>query len=642
MPAASQPQLLRMDQADGFRQRIISEADSVARLYLEGKKLGQPATREQKEMIEGILAADYEGRTVAELLQNGHDAHVPGRSDGMLEIWLAGDEAEHGVLYVANGGEPLKEENFEALCRIAMSPKRPDQGIGNKGVGFKSVLQLSVAPEVYSASHAASGQFDGFCFRFALPWDYAALAERVAPGEPGLGEELRENVASLKVPVPLDVIPGRVASFAARGFVTVIRLELRSATARDKALRQLGELASSQVPFHLFLERVAAITLRASETGDADTVRTLTRSARRLPGPAILPVDEVSLEDGAIYLVLQRAVPEAAMKQAISRSRAEGGFGSAWDDWQGEAAISIALPAQNALPAGLLYAFLPMVDSAAPVAALVNAPFFPHVNRRSMERTVPLNEMLIGEVAVLCAHAAVLAAGGKLDLPDRLLLDLVCWAEPDLPLLAAAVAELGENLAKLPVLPSALSEDPKLTVASARLWHSKGKVFRAETAARAGASCLIDPGLEHDRDERLRGLARFLRLRLTPSDAEVGGYAETFAAALAAPAAQDWDAWAQFYDDLSSEISDGRTLRGRRILIDSQSKLAQAGGTQDSATVFVGSVQDDDNVQASPPEIVSRRVLFTAPDIPWIGSDRRVRPGRTWLERHARSGSRQA
>ncbi len=171
-----------------FRQRIIDEADNVARLYLEGKRLGQPATREQKEIIEGILAADYEGRTLAELLQNGHDAHDPGRTDEMLEFWLREDEGEHGVLYVANAGEPLKDEDFTALCRIAMSPKRPDQGIGNKGVGFKSVLQLARAPEIYSAADARGGQFDGYCFRFARPEDYAVLAERVAPGQAGVSD----------------------------------------------------------------------------------------------------------------------------------------------------------------------------------------------------------------------------------------------------------------------------------------------------------------------------------------------------------------------------------------------------------------------------------------------------------------------
>lgn len=77
------------------------------------------------------------------------------------------DEGEHGVLYVANGSRPLGYKNFEALCSIGLSSKRPDEGIGHKGVGFKSVLQLSSAPELYSVVGSTSKAFDGFCFRFA-------------------------------------------------------------------------------------------------------------------------------------------------------------------------------------------------------------------------------------------------------------------------------------------------------------------------------------------------------------------------------------------------------------------------------------------------------------------------------------------
>ena len=620
-----------------FRQRIIDEADNVARLYLEGKRLGQPATREQKEIIEGILAADYEGRTLVELLQNGHDAHDPGRTDGMLEFWLREDEGEHGVLYVANAGEPLKDEDFTALCRIAMSPKRPDQGIGNKGVGFKSVLQLARAPEIYSAADARGGQFDGYCFRFARPEDYAVLAERVAPGQAGLEDELRTNVASLKIPVPLETVPDEVASFAARGFITVIRLVLRSSAAQERAASQFAELGSSHVPFHLFLERISTITLRTSGNDAPDTIRTLSRSARRRPGPGVVPVDEVSLEDGTSYLVLRRTVPESAMKEAIGRSRHEGGLGSGWDDWQGEGTVSVALPTENVLPAGRLYAFLPMGRSAAaPLAALVNAPFVAHLDRRSIEWTVPLNEMLIGEVAALCAQAAVLAARGELALPDRVLLDVACWEEADLHLLAAATAELGEDLAVLPVLPPVLGDEERVTAAKGWLWQSTGTVFHAEAAARAGVPGLIDPGLGSDRDRRLSGLARFLKIRLVVGDVEIAGFAEMCAAALAAAAEQDWEAWAQFYDDLSVVMTDGGKLRGRRIIIDSRARLvAAADGTDGSATVFIATAQgDDDDVTVTPPDAVGRRVVFTAPAIPWVGADRRIRPGRGWLERH--------
>ncbi len=176
-----------------FRRRIVAEADGVADLYLYGRKIGQPATREQKEFIEGIVATDYDGRTVVELLQNGHDAHPADRTDGQLEFLLREDEGTSGVLYVANAGHPVSHEDFTAMCRVAMSNKRPDEGIGNKGVGFKSVLQLADSPEIYSTAEAGSGRFDGYCFRFAQPCDFDDLAARVAPAETGLGDELRER-----------------------------------------------------------------------------------------------------------------------------------------------------------------------------------------------------------------------------------------------------------------------------------------------------------------------------------------------------------------------------------------------------------------------------------------------------------------
>jgi hypothetical protein len=79
-----------------FRRRIVAEADGVADLYLYGRKIGQPATREQKEFIEGIVATDYDGRTVIELLQNGHDAHPADRTDGQLEFLPSEDEGTRG------------------------------------------------------------------------------------------------------------------------------------------------------------------------------------------------------------------------------------------------------------------------------------------------------------------------------------------------------------------------------------------------------------------------------------------------------------------------------------------------------------------------------------------------------------------
>lgn len=130
-----------------FRDPVIRQADEQARLYLYGEEHGQRVTREQKEVIESIAATDYDGRTVIELLQNGHDAHPRNRHDGAWEVVLHEDEGEHGVLYVANAGNPVNHDDFESICSRGLSNKRPDEGIGNKGVGFKSVFS-SLTPHL--------------------------------------------------------------------------------------------------------------------------------------------------------------------------------------------------------------------------------------------------------------------------------------------------------------------------------------------------------------------------------------------------------------------------------------------------------------------------------------------------------------
>ena len=61
-------------------------------------------------------------------------------------------------------------------CELAQSNKTPDESIGNKGVGFKSVLQVCEWPEIYSRSHTESAGFDGYCFTFARPDAYDGLA----------------------------------------------------------------------------------------------------------------------------------------------------------------------------------------------------------------------------------------------------------------------------------------------------------------------------------------------------------------------------------------------------------------------------------------------------------------------------------
>ena len=615
-----------------FHQRILAEADSVAQMYLEGRKRGQPITRELKEAIESILATDYDGRALYELLQNGHDGHARGACDGKVRILLREDEGEWGALYVANAGNPFADEDFTAICRVALSSKNPAEGIGNKGVGFKSSVQLSTCPEIYSGSGPGDTTLSGYCFRFARPADFADAARRIAPDDQGLAAELEANVASLMVPVPLGEIPDVVAEIAADGFVTVVRLPLRSVEAARRCSEQLDALLAQSIPFHLFLERVERIELqRSGGAAPVDVART--RQVTRRSATAGSVVDNVVLDNDVEYLMLRRTVPEAAMLAAIEASRRENRVGSNWDNWKGDAEVQVALPQGDPLAAGRLFAFLPMAPSApVPMAGFVNGPFFVHLSRRDLEEDVPVNALLLDAVADLCAEAVVASTGGRLELPDTAPVDLIGWHPPHLPRLVAAFDRIGVDLARLRCVPTGDGLAGKTTIAEGWLWPGDNRrELGLEPVSRAAGVRFLDPALGAARSDRLTAVATVLGHGLQPDDETVARWAESVATTLT-DAPVDLGRWATFYDELAELLPHSReAVVGTRIVLDDRAILVPAGGDDQTDLFFAPQGSDDVLVTEAPGE-VRARIAFTHPDVPWY-AQRAKRPGRAWLER---------
>jgi hypothetical protein len=130
---------------------------------------------ESLRAISEDTAQEYEDRTIVELLQNGHDALTTGEP-GRIRIILDLSESP-GTLYVANDGKPFIGANFRSITELALSDKGAGEGIGNKGLGFRSVLQLSEHPEIYSQDpdDPTDRHFHGYSFRFARPEDIRDL-----------------------------------------------------------------------------------------------------------------------------------------------------------------------------------------------------------------------------------------------------------------------------------------------------------------------------------------------------------------------------------------------------------------------------------------------------------------------------------
>ena len=142
---------------------IVAHSLGEIRSFLDELKHGSRKYRTIAS-LSGQIAEAYRGRCVLELLQNAHDAltAAPVGDPGQITFVLQTEPAP--VLLIANSGRAFERRDFKGLCRLGQSPKDPNRSVGNKGLGFRSVLEVASAPEIWSTGASEAGP--AFVFRF--------------------------------------------------------------------------------------------------------------------------------------------------------------------------------------------------------------------------------------------------------------------------------------------------------------------------------------------------------------------------------------------------------------------------------------------------------------------------------------------
>lgn len=108
--------------------------------------------REHSNIEAAISQGGYGRKQLNELVQNAADAiKEPG---GRIRVVLTAD-----ALYCANEGQPFTEAGFRTLMLSHSSEKRDDE-IGRFGLGFKSVIQVTAEPRIFSRSGSVSWSQD--------------------------------------------------------------------------------------------------------------------------------------------------------------------------------------------------------------------------------------------------------------------------------------------------------------------------------------------------------------------------------------------------------------------------------------------------------------------------------------------------
>jgi hypothetical protein len=560
-----------------FSDQVQSWGTGVVESYLETRGRNDNA-RSVKSLIEET-AREYGGRFFVELLQNAHDAHPAGSLGGRVLMVLDEAEGPHGTVYAADAGTGFTHPNFRAISNLALSSKPVGEGIGNKGIGFKSVLQVCESPEVYSCDPEHPAR-DGFCFRFAGLGDFRTLTRSDEEFE-----YVRQDVSRYTVPVPVHDVPPQVRELRDDGFRTVFRLPLRSGIAKAEAAKRFEELGAGDVPVVIFLTRITGVTLvRRSASGSSTQV--LERHSSQVALPAEAPDAElVTVGDGREFLVFSRDIASPRLRAALEEAVRAERLKEKWLEWDAPAHVSVAVPHGWSEDECRLYTYLPMGEDAhSPFHGHLHAPFFTDFSRQGMAWDHPLNRMLLDTAAELAVDAAgSLVAARPADLglsPEPIAdaaVDLLSW-QP------GRTGHLPSDTAARRALPGL--GGGAVSIRDAWTWPDEAwDVLTAELASSSAGLHLLATGVSEDRLEGLRATAAALDESVDLSPSQLAAAVEVMAATCLADglALPMWDL---LYDDLAVMFDgddDAKSLAGRRLLLADDGTLRECSAAADQA-----------------------------------------------------------
>lgn len=235
-PAGEEPDWAGVDGPLG--KFIDDQASQTLKSYRAQRHLISEHANQEHSMAHG----GYARRQLYELVQNSADA-LREAPDGQGSILVRLTER---YLYCADNGKPIDEDGVVGLMFACLSTKTNTPAIGMHGLGFKSVLGVSDAPQFYSRS----GSF---------VFDRQRAEQRIA-------RICRsERYPVLRLPEPIDPHAARNEDDELRELMTwasnIVCLPIKTAAHADLA-RQIKEFPAE---FLLLADHVRYLTLECGE-----------------------------------------------------------------------------------------------------------------------------------------------------------------------------------------------------------------------------------------------------------------------------------------------------------------------------------------------------------------------------------------
>ena len=425
---------------------ILDQAQSQVQTFFDELKNGTPNYRTVAS-LSGQVAQEYRGRCILELLQNAHDALANAEPDDPRRISFVLRTDPEPVLLIGNSGRPFRTEDFHGICRLAQSPKDPNKSVGNKGLGFRSVLEICSGPEIWST--ASAGSDTSFVFRFdpdvvngvaqaarqleqqgldarspfdpdrpLVDWSQDHLTryrERVAKAEiDGPGEAVN-YLSPYQIPLPIVDMPPEVDALLTAGHATVVRLRLDGGRAGscDEAVQSVkDQLLELDARSTIFLDHLATLVIDTDgerrileRSVDLDDVfpgcpRTWQQRLRvESSGPATEGTATRQFRLWTRILGGKDDPDQSARIRAVVNH-----LPNRWPEVH-RVSVGVAVEEAPAAAEGAFVIFLP-TEMKTGTGAYVNAPFYGSLDRRHVNFDDRYNKLLLHYVLDLCLDAA--------------------------------------------------------------------------------------------------------------------------------------------------------------------------------------------------------------------------------------------
>ena len=188
----------------------------------------------------GFTAA-YNGRQLLELLQNADDA----KTDKVL----ISIDTKNNVLSIANNGMPFDSDGLRSLMLANISSKNKREFIGNKGLGFRSILNWVISVKVKTQDFILEFSPEIAKREFEKIIKSSADREKIITNE--------KDLAVGEIPFAILAIPDFKMNTENQDFITIVELNYKESEERS-ILEQLKTITPEVL---LFLNHIHEIEI---------------------------------------------------------------------------------------------------------------------------------------------------------------------------------------------------------------------------------------------------------------------------------------------------------------------------------------------------------------------------------------------